>query len=204
VSLAVTAIGQHPVEDWLLEFSFPGNQRLSAVSGPVAEFEQVGRKVAVRAAAGSVLRSGRAQEIFLHGAYQQVNPLPLEFALDGRQCTVMVLGTAVVPPPVADTDEPTPVREATTGSSGSGSSGSAAGAPKSPAKSPKRATPKASPKKSAKSAARDEKAVASEERAKRAERVEQQATPPGSADRVPTGLRQLRPAKPGRFGATAV
>jgi serine/threonine-protein kinase len=164
VSLAVTAIGQHPVEDWLLEFSFPGNQRLSSVSGPVGEFEQVGKKIAMRAAAGSVLQSGRAQEIFLHGTYEQVNPLPFEFALDGRQCAVMVLGTAVVPPPVADTDEPTPVREATTtGSSGSGTSGSAAGAPKSPAKSPKRAAPKASAKKSAKAAAPDEQAVAPDE-----------------------------------------
>jgi hypothetical protein len=198
VSLAVTAIGRHPVEGWLLEFSFPGNQRLSSLSGPVGEFEQVGKKVAMRAAAGSALQSGRAQEIFLHGTYEQVNPLPFEFVLDGKQCAVMVLGTAVIPPP-AVTDEPTPVREASRDSAGSESSGRAAGAPKAAAKSPKRAAPKAPAKKPANAAAPDEQAVASEERAKQAEKAEH-----ASVDRDPGGLRRLRPAKPGRFGATAV
>jgi hypothetical protein len=196
VSLAVTAVGEHPVEGWLLEFSFPGNQRLTSLSGPVGEFEQVGKKVAMRAAAGSVLQSGRAQEIFLHGAYEQVNPLPFEFALDGRQCAVMVLGTAVVPPPV-DTEEPTPVREASNGSSGNGSSGNgSSGSAASAPKTPKRAAPKALAKKSARAAA--------VEKVEQVEKGERQATPPKPAVRVPHGLRQLRPAKPGRFGATTV
>jgi serine/threonine-protein kinase len=120
VSLAVTIIGQHALDGWVLEFAFPGNQRLTSLTGPVGDLEQVGRSVAIRPAAGVELQSGKAFEVFLHGAYEQVNPLPLEFALDGRACHVMVLGTPVTPPPVtapadgaSDTlDEATAVREA--------------------------------------------------------------------------------------------
>jgi hypothetical protein len=211
VSLAVTAIGQHPVGDWVLEFSFPGNQRLASLSGPVGVFEQIGRKVSMRAAAGTALQSGRAQEIFLHGAYEQVNPLPFEFSLNGRQCTVMVLGSAVVPPPV-DVDEPIEVREAST-------SGSAAGAPKATGKTSRRTSPaKASrgapAKKADRAAASGESAraarIARAERAARAaetSQAEKQAAAPRSTvrDGEPRpGLRQLRPAKSGGFGVTAV
>ncbi len=98
VSLAVTVVGGHARDAWSLEFAFPGNQRLTSLTDPVAELQQDGRLVSVRPSGGVELLPGRAIEVFLHGTYEQVNPLPTEFTLDGLGCRVMVLGTAVTPP----------------------------------------------------------------------------------------------------------
>ena len=129
VSLAVTVVGGKALDAWSLEFDFPGNQRLTSFTDSVAQLEQDGRRVSVRPAGGAELLPGRALEIFLHGAYEQVNPLPTEFSLDGRGCRVMVLGSAVVPPaePASEPanveagEDLTEVQEAAAGSSGSSS-----------------------------------------------------------------------------------
>jgi serine/threonine-protein kinase len=126
VSLAVTVVGGKALDAWSLEFAFPGNQRLTSLTDPVAQLEQDGRQVSIRPAGGAALLPGRALEIFLHGAYEQVNPLPTEFSLDGRGCRVMVLGSAVTPPADVETepaqaaagDEVAEVQEAAAGSSG--------------------------------------------------------------------------------------
>jgi hypothetical protein len=113
VSLAITVLGQRPLAAWRLEFSFPGNQRLTSLTGPDATLEQLGKRVTVRPAAGPVLPPGKPVQIFLHGAYEQVNPLPFAFSLDARECAVMVLGTAVTRPRPPD-DSPE-IREASSG-----------------------------------------------------------------------------------------
>jgi hypothetical protein len=95
VSLIVTNIGDNAVGGWLLEFAFPGNQRLIASTGPAGQVEQRGRQVSVRA---GTLRPGKEAEISLRGAYRLSNPLPLAFTVDGRACQAEVLGTAVAGP----------------------------------------------------------------------------------------------------------
>jgi serine/threonine-protein kinase len=131
VSLAITVVGQRPADAWRLEFAYPGNQRLTSLSGPVAQLEQLGKQVTVRPTDGTELRPGKTIQIFLHGAYEQVNPLPLAFLLDGRECVVMVLGTAVTPPGTPDTgvaEETTQIRAASSaGAAGTPSRGNRGG-----------------------------------------------------------------------------
>jgi serine/threonine-protein kinase len=125
VSLAVTVVGGQALDAWSLEFAFPGNQRLTSLTDPAAQLAQDGRRVSVRPAGRVELLPGRALEVFLHGTYEQVNPLPTEFTLDGRGCRVMVLGSAVTPPAEVETesvqaaaDDVAEVQEAAAGSSG--------------------------------------------------------------------------------------
>jgi hypothetical protein len=98
VSLIVTNTGENTLGGWLLEFAFPGNQHLTASTGPAGEVEQRGRQVSVRPGGAGALRPGAGAEISLRGAYRLSNPLPLAFTVDGRACQAEVLGTAVADP----------------------------------------------------------------------------------------------------------
>lgn len=115
VSLIVTNIGDNTLGGWLLEFAFPGNQRLTASTGPAGEVEQHGRRVSVRA---GTLRPGTGAEISLRGAYRLSNPLPLAFTVDGRACQAEVLGISVTGP-----DPAPPGDSEGSGDSGDGDSG---------------------------------------------------------------------------------
>jgi serine/threonine-protein kinase len=89
--LTVVNTGDRALEDWRMEFVFPGSQRLTDPARPVA---QNGRKVILRGQAD--LHAGRAVTVTLRGAYRGSNPLPLTFKLDGRSCHAEVLGATTV------------------------------------------------------------------------------------------------------------
>ncbi|GAB1644883.1 hypothetical protein KRMM14A1259_53060 [Krasilnikovia sp. MM14-A1259] len=90
---------------WRVVFSFPGAQRLVDTPRTVV---QRGRKVVLRAAPAATLQPRKAVYLTLHGSYQQTNPMPLAFTLDGHPCRAEVLGAAATP----DVDDAAPVTEA--------------------------------------------------------------------------------------------
>lgn len=87
--------GEHVLSQWRLEFAFTGGQRLT--ESP-KRLTQKGRKLVLRAKAGTALRPGRSATVTLSGSYRVNNPLPLVFALNGHQCQAEVLGAVVMPP----------------------------------------------------------------------------------------------------------
>jgi eukaryotic-like serine/threonine-protein kinase len=81
-------LGRSP---WRVQFSYPGSQRLTGAPKAVV---QKGRKVVARG-------SGKLRSFTLRGAYQNFNPLPLAFSLDGRRCHAEVLSTVAAAEPAA-------------------------------------------------------------------------------------------------------
>ncbi len=78
--------------DWRVDFSFPGTQRLAGAPKAVT---QHGRRVMVHG-------QGRSRVVTLRGGYQNRNPLPLSFAMDGHPCRTEVLGGVSESTPVKD------------------------------------------------------------------------------------------------------
>ena len=89
--LTVVNTGARPVEDWRMEFAYPGSQRLTAPDHLMA---QIGRKIVMRGA--SELDPGRSVSVGLRGEYRGSNPLPLSFRLDGRTCRAEVIGATTI------------------------------------------------------------------------------------------------------------
>ncbi|WIM97044.1 serine/threonine-protein kinase [Actinoplanes oblitus] len=77
---------------WRVDFSFPGGQRLT---GSPKAVDQHGRHVMIHG-------QGRSRVVTLRGGYQQRNPLPLSFAMNGHPCRAEVLGSVTEPAPVKD------------------------------------------------------------------------------------------------------
>jgi serine/threonine-protein kinase len=91
--LTVVNTGEHAVDDdWLMEFAYPGSQRLVDAGRAVA---QNGRKVVLRGR--SELGPGRSLTVALRGEYQGPNVLPLAFRLDGHRCEAEVIGATSFP-----------------------------------------------------------------------------------------------------------
>ncbi|BFU47161.1 protein kinase domain-containing protein [Krasilnikovia sp. MM14-A1004] len=111
---------------WQMSFVYPGTQRIVDAPRTVT---QHGRKIVLRAPAGTTLEPRRGLSVTLHGAYRETNPLPLAFTVDSNPCRAEVLGVATA---VDDTGD-APVTEAAGNGRTSGrgtdrsSTGSAAG-----------------------------------------------------------------------------
>ena len=68
---------------WRVQFSYPGSQQLTHLPKSVT---QSGRRVVAKG-------RGTLREFTLSGSYDDYNPLPLTFTLDGRhRCRVEILG----------------------------------------------------------------------------------------------------------------
>lgn len=94
--LTLVNTGGQAVEDWRMEFAYPGTQRLTR---PADAVTQKGRRIVVRGSGD--LAAGRSVTMTLRGAYRSRNPLPIAFRLDGHPCEAEILGAATVP--VAET-----------------------------------------------------------------------------------------------------
>jgi hypothetical protein len=70
---------------WRVQFSYPGSQRLSGAPKAVT---QKGRRVVAKG-------TGKLRSFTLRGAYDDYNPLPIAFSLDGRRCRAEVVGNIV-------------------------------------------------------------------------------------------------------------
>jgi serine/threonine-protein kinase len=90
--LTVVNTGGRALEDWRMEFAYPGSQRLTT---PADAVTQNGRRIIVRG--GRDLGAGRSVVLVLRGAYRSANPLPLVFRVDGHLCRAEVLGATTVP-----------------------------------------------------------------------------------------------------------
>jgi serine/threonine-protein kinase len=93
--LTLSNIGTHALSGWLLEFAYPGTQRLTAADRRV---HQRGRAVRVPGLPDLRLGPGRSITVTLRGAYRNTNPLPLSFRLNGHTCRSVVLGATSTPP----------------------------------------------------------------------------------------------------------
>jgi len=102
-ALAVTNNGAAPVDGWRLTFAFPGEQRITTAND--ARWNQDGRAVTAGPAdPDGWLDAGATARFHLTASYRGHNPLPVAFALDGRDCEALVAGTPGVvpePPPAA-------------------------------------------------------------------------------------------------------
>ena len=87
--LTVVNAGKAAVDGWALSFNFPGDQKVKAVAGRVA---QAGTAVTVRGAAA--LAPGKSAAVRLSGGYGRSNAFPLDFSLDGTGCRPFVSGVA--------------------------------------------------------------------------------------------------------------
>ena len=90
--LTVVNAGKAAVDGWALSFDFPGDQKVRAVAGRVA---QAGTAVTVRGAAA--LAPGKSAAVRLSGGYGRSNAFPLDFSLDGTGCRPYVSGVTVAP-----------------------------------------------------------------------------------------------------------
>ena len=90
--LTVVNAGEAAVDGWALSFSFPGDQKVKTVAGRVA---QAGTAVTVRGA--TALAPGTSAAVGLTGGYGKSNAFPLDFTLDGTDCTPYVSGVTVAP-----------------------------------------------------------------------------------------------------------
>ncbi len=90
--LTVVNAGKAAVDGWALSFDFPGDQKVKAVAGRVA---QAGTAVTVRGAAA--LAPGKSAAVRLSGGYGRSNAFPLDFSLDGTGCRPFVSGVAGTP-----------------------------------------------------------------------------------------------------------
>lgn len=85
--LTVVNTGDRVLEDWRMEFTYPGTQRLIE---PARDVAQTGRKVVLDGRQELAVR--RSVTVTLRGAYRGSNPLPLIFKVDGQRCRVELLG----------------------------------------------------------------------------------------------------------------
>jgi hypothetical protein len=87
--LRVSNLGDHPLRGWRLTFTYPGTQRVTWAPRRVS---QNGRHVVVRGTSGGKLDAGRSLSVPLRGLYQDANPMPTTFALNGHDCESVLLG----------------------------------------------------------------------------------------------------------------
>ena len=106
--LTIINTGSRAVIGWRVAFTYPGRQRLTAGRG----FVQRGRMIVLRPRVDRTLDAGRSFSAMLRGEYQDTNPLPLTFTLNGHACTAEVIGAAGGPPGAAAGVQPRQVAEA--------------------------------------------------------------------------------------------
>jgi serine/threonine-protein kinase len=96
--LTVTNAGRQRVENWRLTFAFPGDQRL--VDTRPAAFAQTGRDVTIQPAGKQPIAASDSVTMRVTGRYQNGNPLPTAFTVDGTPCEalVSVASPATTPP----------------------------------------------------------------------------------------------------------
>lgn len=81
--VTVTNAGSEPVNGWRLTFAFPGDQEVAES----ARIVQSGQRVAAH---GGPIPSGGSATVGLAGRYEEANPAPVGFALDGQACEASV------------------------------------------------------------------------------------------------------------------
>jgi serine/threonine-protein kinase len=123
--ITLTNTGSEPVPEWRLAFTFPADQRL--VGSSAGGWLQSGRSVTVEAANRTLaLPAGGSAELELQGDYQDTNPLPTGFRLNGTDCAQLLTaagaGTGPAPGEAGS-------RGGTVGSSRSGNEQPAEGGP---------------------------------------------------------------------------
>ncbi|HEX5405757.1 MAG TPA: cellulose binding domain-containing protein [Pseudonocardiaceae bacterium] len=85
-SIAITDTGTTAVNNWTLQFIFPGNQTVSAGWG--GNFSQTGNVVTVTAPSYALnLAAGTTTTPGFNGGYTGTNPMPTAFTLNGQPCT---------------------------------------------------------------------------------------------------------------------
>jgi hypothetical protein len=106
-SLTLTYAGPSDLPNWQAGFEFPGTQTVQpdgrvvvtpAGGSPYdATMVQNGASVVLRPVARTALRSGSSVTVAIHAAYQQSNPLPTAFTVDGLSCRAQVSGATSAP-----------------------------------------------------------------------------------------------------------
>jgi serine/threonine-protein kinase len=83
--ITVSHTGPAPVPHWRLAFTFPADQRI--VGWSAGSWQQSGRSVTVEAAGRDLaLPAEGSTELVFQGDYQNTNPLPTGFRLNGTEC----------------------------------------------------------------------------------------------------------------------
>jgi hypothetical protein len=83
--VTLTNTGTAPVTAWRLDFTFPADQRVVGSSG--GEWQQSGQSVTVQGTDESgTLPAGRSVILGFESSYQEGNPLPTAFRLNGTEC----------------------------------------------------------------------------------------------------------------------
>lgn len=85
-SIAITNTGSAAIDNWSLQFTWPGNQSVS--SGWGGNFSQTGNVVTVTAPSWATsLAAGASSTPGFNGGYTGTNPKPTAFTLNGQACT---------------------------------------------------------------------------------------------------------------------
>ncbi|MET8282163.1 serine/threonine-protein kinase [Micromonospora sp. NPDC005174] len=107
--LTLTNTGERELRDWTMNFTFPGQQKVTkAEPAPV---EQQGGAVQIRPAAQrTTLAAGATEKLTLAGTYTGANPLPVEFRLGDATCRVRVSGVAGSAPSTAPAVKAAPTK----------------------------------------------------------------------------------------------
>jgi hypothetical protein len=96
--VTVTNAGREPVDGWRLTFAFPGDQEVAEST----QIIQAGQRVSAR---GDTIPAGGSATLGLAGRYDEANPAPVGFALDGQACEASVADLRTQAPPPASSTE---------------------------------------------------------------------------------------------------
>jgi serine/threonine-protein kinase len=94
VDVTVTNSSPTPLDRWMLQFTFTGDQALS--EGSAGEWAQSpARVVTVRGPAGQAsLAAGAARSLSFSAGYHDANPMPTTFTLNGAACSYVLVGAS--------------------------------------------------------------------------------------------------------------
>jgi serine/threonine protein kinase len=107
--LTLTNTGDRELRDWTMNFTFPGQQKVTKAEPAPAQ--QQGGAVQIRPAAQrTTLAPGAAEKLTLAGTYTGANPLPVEFRLGDATCGVRVSGVAGSTPSTAPAVKAAPTK----------------------------------------------------------------------------------------------
>ncbi|MGC4852506.1 serine/threonine-protein kinase [Micromonospora sp. DT4] len=107
--LTLTNTGDRELRDWTVNFTFPGQQKVTKAEPAPAQ--QQGGAVQIRPAAQrTTLAPGAAEKLTLAGTYTGANALPVEFRLGDATCRVRVSGVAGSTPSTAPAVKAAPTK----------------------------------------------------------------------------------------------
>jgi eukaryotic-like serine/threonine-protein kinase len=96
--VTLTNTGVAPVTGWRLDFAFPSDQRV--VSSSAGTWRQTGPSVVVEGTGDTgTLAAGRSVVLDFEASYQEENPLPTAFRLNGTECPHVLTAAADRPVP---------------------------------------------------------------------------------------------------------